>query len=372
MSNAYVVGTDGASTPMKSVRCKNESRELQELLEKNPALLAGEQMNPEDPRRWLLVKREMPVPDPSSGDDRWSIDLFLVDQSGVPTFVECKRYADTRSRREVVGQMLDYAANGPFYWTKDRLREFAEDTAARSGEDLAAALDRLRPDEQLTVDAFFERVENNLREGQIRLVFFLEEAPQELKSVVDFLNKQMERSEVFLVEAKQYTHDGFRIVVPSLFGFTEQARLVKKTVTVASAAGKIWNAEAFFLDIERRLPSEQVDLVRLFHADCLELGYLQRWGKGSSVGSCSLCPPRFPKRAAVRIYSNGNLEVSFGALGDEDGVTAYRERVANWIRTSGLHLPDDWEVRYPSYPASEWLPHWKSLVDALREPPSPT
>jgi hypothetical protein len=96
-----------------------------------------------------------------------------------------------RGRREVVGQMLDYAANGPFYWTKDRLREFADETAARFGVVLSDAIDRLRPDEQLPVEEFFERVENNLREGQIRLVFFLEEAPQELKSVVDFLNKQM-------------------------------------------------------------------------------------------------------------------------------------------------------------------------------------
>jgi hypothetical protein len=41
----------------------------------------------------------------------------------VPTLVEVKRRADTRIRREVVGQMLDYAANGVVYWPLEQLRE---------------------------------------------------------------------------------------------------------------------------------------------------------------------------------------------------------------------------------------------------------
>ena len=87
---------------MRKVRCADEDRELQQILEKNLDLLPGDQINPEDPRRWLLVKREMPVQDPGSGQDRWSIDFVLLDQSATPTFVECKRFGDTRSRREVV------------------------------------------------------------------------------------------------------------------------------------------------------------------------------------------------------------------------------------------------------------------------------
>jgi hypothetical protein len=84
--------------------------ELQDILEGNLNLIPGEQINPNDPRRWLLIKREMSVPDPSSGNDRWSIDFMLADQSAMPTFVEVKRHDDTRSRREVVAQMSDYAA----------------------------------------------------------------------------------------------------------------------------------------------------------------------------------------------------------------------------------------------------------------------
>lgn len=70
MSQVYVVDVQGASEPMKRIRCKNEDLELQRLLEQNYDLLPGEQIDPDDPRRWMLVKREMGVPNPSTGSDR--------------------------------------------------------------------------------------------------------------------------------------------------------------------------------------------------------------------------------------------------------------------------------------------------------------
>src|SRR5437016_718316 len=80
---------------MTRVHCRDEDAELQRILEKNPDLLPGDQIDPEDPCRWLLIKREMPVPDPNTGTSRWSIDFFFVDQGAIPTFVECKRFMDT-------------------------------------------------------------------------------------------------------------------------------------------------------------------------------------------------------------------------------------------------------------------------------------
>ena len=112
MGHIYIVNEDGNTIEMAQFYCKNENKDLQSLLDKSPELLAGDQINPDDHRRWILIKREMPVEDPNTAENRWSIDFFYTDQDGIPTFVECKRFLDTRSRREVVGQMLDYAANG--------------------------------------------------------------------------------------------------------------------------------------------------------------------------------------------------------------------------------------------------------------------
>jgi hypothetical protein len=56
----------GITTELCRVRCADEGKELQSLLEKNFDLLPGDQINPKNKRKWLLIKREMPVADPSS------------------------------------------------------------------------------------------------------------------------------------------------------------------------------------------------------------------------------------------------------------------------------------------------------------------
>lgn len=122
------MGGDGNTEPMSRVVCKDESGELHDLIERNLDLIPGDQINPTEPRRWLLIKREMPVPDPATGGNRWRIYFLMADQDAVPTFVECKRFGDTRTRREVIGQMLEYAANplaivrrGSSAWVRNHL-----------------------------------------------------------------------------------------------------------------------------------------------------------------------------------------------------------------------------------------------------------
>jgi hypothetical protein len=248
MSRIYLTDDLFRTSALKRVRCADEDKELHQLLLANPDLLPGDQIDPEAPRRWLLVKHEMPVTDPATGALRWSIDLFFVDQMGIPTLVECKRCDDTRSRREVVAQMLEYAANGHHYWTASEMRSFAE-TSAGGAESLHTKLVAIRGDDDQSVDDFFVAVERNLREAKMRLVFFLEESPNELRSLVDFLNKQLKDTEVLLVEARQYQHGPNRIIVPWLFGFTEEARVTKResraeTIRAAGERGPaaFWSA----------------------------------------------------------------------------------------------------------------------------------
>jgi len=51
----------GTTKLMERIHCKDEARELQEILMNNTDLLPGDQIDPEDPSRWMLIKREMPV-----------------------------------------------------------------------------------------------------------------------------------------------------------------------------------------------------------------------------------------------------------------------------------------------------------------------
>jgi hypothetical protein len=98
MKNAkiYLVGEDEYSLkPMFETAFVKESH-LQELLAKYYDLLPGDQIDPDQPRRWLLVAREMGVPGEPEANDRWSLDHLFLDQDGILTFVECKRASDTQ------------------------------------------------------------------------------------------------------------------------------------------------------------------------------------------------------------------------------------------------------------------------------------
>jgi hypothetical protein len=106
MSRVYRVVGDRRTVSMTRLHCRSEEKELQNLLEANLQLIPGEQINPEEPRRWLLLKGELPVEDPATGENRWSLDFLLLDQEAVLTLVECKRFRDVRAKREVIGQML--------------------------------------------------------------------------------------------------------------------------------------------------------------------------------------------------------------------------------------------------------------------------
>jgi hypothetical protein len=64
--------------------------DLQQLLARHPDLLAGDQIDPGAPRRWLLVSREVGIPDHEQGGSRWALDHLFLDQDGVPTLVEVK------------------------------------------------------------------------------------------------------------------------------------------------------------------------------------------------------------------------------------------------------------------------------------------
>src|SRR5271165_5800672 len=106
---------------------------LQKLLADHPDLLAGDQINVEAPRRWLLVTREMAVPGEQDGAGRWSLDHLFLDQDAIPTLVEVKRSSDTRIRREVIGQMLDYAANAVAYWPVEEIKAKFESRCKEDG-----------------------------------------------------------------------------------------------------------------------------------------------------------------------------------------------------------------------------------------------
>lgn len=180
--------------------------------------------------RWVLIRREFGVAASEGIANRWSLDHLFLDEEGVPTLVEVKRSADTRIRREVVGQMLDYAANAVAYLDVEKMRSVFDARCQDEGLEADAVLaDALALDGEVT--EFWDRVKTNLAAGKLRLVFVADEIPAELQRIVEFLNEQMSSTEVLALEVKQYSEaDGERqTFVSRIIGRTAAARQRKSS-----------------------------------------------------------------------------------------------------------------------------------------------
>ncbi len=190
----------------------DEEAVLQELLGRHPQLLSGDDG---DSSPWLLVKREAVVQLGDGGPLRGMLDHLFLDADGVPTLVEVKRSSDSRIRREVVGQLLDYAANASTAWTADVLRAWFEESCAGRGEDPGEALIAAFPEVDDT-EQYWRGVRTNLQADRLRIVFVADEIPPALRRIVEYLNRQMISTEVIAIEVKQYVDgDGVQqMVVP--------------------------------------------------------------------------------------------------------------------------------------------------------------
>jgi hypothetical protein len=295
---------------------------LQSLLAEYPKLLAGEQMDPVDARRWVLVRREAAVPDRDGGGGRWALDHLFLDQDAVPTLVEVKRSTDSRIRREVVGQMLDYAANGVVYWPIEQLIRDFEDTCAASGFDPEEAIERLTAGEA-TSDEYWTLVKTNLQAGRIRMVFVADEIPAELQRIVEFLNGQLDPAEVFAVEVRQYSGAGATALVPRLVGQTAEAQ-IRKTPHRSSM---VWDRDSFLASIGEHVGPDAAATAEQVVEWAESEGLRVQWGRGQT-GSLS---PKLERDGVTHnmftIFGKGTVEIPFGAMKPPHGDPESRRRL---------------------------------------------
>lgn len=94
MGGIFLIDDEDNLTEMNEKSYDSE-RMLQKLIAKFPNLLAGKQIDSGNPRRWILVSREMGLPSEEAGAQRWSVDHLFLDQDGIPTLIEVKRSRDT-------------------------------------------------------------------------------------------------------------------------------------------------------------------------------------------------------------------------------------------------------------------------------------
>jgi hypothetical protein len=286
--------------------------QFQDLLEKYPVLLAGDQINDKEPRRWLLIAREIGIPDRSNGEDRWALDHLFLDQDGIPTLVEVKRSSDTRIRRAVVGQMLDYAANAILHWSLGTIFDrFVANCEAQEKDPARVVAEFIDCDARdlAKIKGFWNQVETNLQAGKIRLLFVADQIPTELRRIVEFLNAQMAPAEVLAVEIKQYASEGVRTLVPKVFGRTASADRKKVETEVQQGA---WDKGSFLTALRHEFDPEVVRAAEKI-LDWAEKNVSRiEWGKGPQIGRFTpILKHKGKDHKPFIVWTTGSIEIYF-------------------------------------------------------------
>ena len=145
------------------------------------------------------------------------------------------------------------------------------------------------------VERYWDTVENNLRQGNVRLLFAADSIPRELRRIIEFLNEKMNTVEVLGVEIRQYRGENISALVPRIVGQTETAR-DNKTSSSSASGPKLTKAD--FL-------SAQEGHVHHFWKDLIEHAEQSKdwsitWGRAMCIRAWS---PVFEGFRSV-IYSN--------------------------------------------------------------------
>jgi len=346
VSGVFLIKDGGQLIEMQEEEYASEDL-LQRYLADYPSLIPGNQIDDRSPRRWLLISREAAMPSEENGADRWSVDHLFLDQDAIPTLVEVKRSSDTRIRREVVGQMLDYAANAVVYWPVEEIRAKFEDTCSKRSLDPDDVLRDFLKDSN-DFEAFWQKAKTNLQAGKIRMLFVADKIPQELRRIVEFLNEQMDPAEVLAIEIKQYAGQGWKSLVPRVHGQTEEARTKKKV----NSSFRQWDEESFFRELKSKKGLEDAEIARKIQEWARFRLPRFWWGKGKQDGSFyPVLDYKGEQYYPIAIWTYGKVEIQFQWLQKRppfDAEPKRKELLSRLNQIPGISLPEDAITRRPN------------------------
>lgn len=168
--------------------------ELQEILASRPELIPGVSSVARTCREFQ--------------SDVGPADIVVVDSTGELTLVECKLATNPQIRREVVGQMFDYASR---LWKMD-VDEFAAKWRARTSTPLFL-------DDSDGGSSLRESLALNLAEGRFRIVLAVDIINPPLKRMIEYLNAMAgPYTSVIAVEYSRLRQGSVEILMPRIYG----------------------------------------------------------------------------------------------------------------------------------------------------------
>lgn len=239
---------------------------LENLISDYPDLISVDEIT-----RHFVVKRQQPILDSEQGEHQYYLDVLFIDEKGVPVLAEVKRHTDTRIRREVVAQMLDYAMGMKLLDVNDLRKSFRESNTDK-------------PDilKEFDTDDFWEKVKNNLELERMNLAFVADKIPSSLITFINFMNSHLQNICVYGVELKEYQSGSSKVIEKNLIKWDNDSESKPSQRT----KGVEWNYEKLINFVSEHHSDMLPTYQKL--ADYFLENYRCKYGKGYYVASLNI------------------------------------------------------------------------------------
>ena len=306
-ASPIVIGSDGVlSRPIRVPFTQNEQKKInegwiQKLIEDNPDILPVSEIEPAF-SPLMTVGCEVST---ESGP----MDLLLLSPQGYLTIVETKLWRNPEARREVVGQIVDYAKDVS-QWSFEDLEQRVRDynmSRGKSNDGIIASLRRRFGEINETVEAdITDAITRNLRNGRFLLLVVGDGIRESVEAMAAYLQQTPQlQFTLALVELQIYEMtDGDKIshlVIPQVVSRTREiTRAVVRVEGTAIESVKVEvgtqittpgksgerttiTEDDFYIVLSKRVDPEDADCAHKIIEDAQGLGCIIDWKQGSFV-----------------------------------------------------------------------------------------
>lgn len=215
------------------------------------------------------------------------------------TLVECKLASNPEVRREIIGQVLDYASK---FWHLS-IEEFESQWLARTG---------IHPSNYPDWEVIRDRLEGNLSTGEFRIILAVDKINSDLRRIVEYLNHiTVPAVAVIAVVYSRSQDNGLEILSRQIYG----EELSQAKINRARDLREKWSIQEFLSWIEANEKNEIEKAAFL-------LEILEKYGFGIAGGK-ALTPSlnarieiaNFGTRYPIAVYTQNKgtgIELRFG------------------------------------------------------------
>lgn len=182
-------------------------------------------------------------------------DLLAVEPSGRLAIIEVKLARNAEARRAVVTQALTYAAFlhglNPFALDQQILGSHLHE---RGYENLAGAISSNDQEGSFDAAVFETGLAESLSSGRFRIIFVLDDVPEELVRLVGYLEAVSDKLVIDLIKVSAYEIGESRILVPQRIDPERRTEEPPKTATRSMPEGRFVSGPSDFINAIDKSP----------------------------------------------------------------------------------------------------------------------